>query len=334
MRWSTRVAHLLHRLTVAEKAALTAGHGWWGTTTVERLGIPAVGMSDGPNGVRGPTISSLGIQSVCLPCGTALASTWDLDLVEALSGTPFGAVEPAQALKPALESLAAALGSRLDGEPTGIGVKDCLEVLTGGVTVLVPLMLDDTVAAFVGVTLNDPPPAQRSTTTAMAGKSWGIDMLRDVEMEVTCELGRTRMTVRQLLALAPGDVVELDRLAGAPADLLVNGTLLARGEVVVVDESFGLRITEIVGDADQVPPAQIRARSSRLPPHPNHATEVAVDPSPDVGSSHEAVRCSGAHGDECPVSRGLCQALPRAAPRRDHGEPDCERPRRRVRQPR
>jgi flagellar motor switch protein FliN len=52
--------------------------------------------------------------------------------------------------------------------------------------------------------------------------------------------------VRQLLALAPGDVVELDRLAGAPADLLVNGTLLARGEVVVVDESFGLRITEIV----------------------------------------------------------------------------------------
>jgi len=74
----------------------------------------------------------------------------------------------------------------------------------------------------------------------------GLDLLRDVEMEVTCELGRTRMTVRQLLALAPGDVVELDRLAGAPADLLVNGTLLARGEVVVVDESFGLRITEIV----------------------------------------------------------------------------------------
>jgi flagellar motor switch protein FliN len=65
-------------------------------------------------------------------------------------------------------------------------------------------------------------------------------------MEVTCELGRTRMTVRQLLALSPGHVVELDRLAGSPADLLINGTLLARGEVVVVDESFGLRITEIV----------------------------------------------------------------------------------------
>ena len=90
------------------------------------------------------------------------------------------------------------------------------------------------------------PAAPARTTAASAARSWGIDMLRDVEMEVTCELGRTRMTVRQLLALAPGDVVELDRLAGAPADLLVNGTLLARGEVVVVDESFGLRITEIV----------------------------------------------------------------------------------------
>ncbi len=172
------------------------------------------------------------------------------DLVDALADTPFGAVEPAQALKPALEGLATALGGRLDGEPTGIAVENCLEVLASGVTVLVPLMLADAVAAFVGVALDQPLTAPAAAKPAAAGRpggqSWGIDMLRDVEMEVTCELGRTRMTVRQLLALAPGDVVELDRLAGSPADLLVNGTLLARGEVVVVDESFGLRITEIV----------------------------------------------------------------------------------------
>jgi flagellar motor switch protein FliN/FliY len=66
-------------------------------------------------------------------------------------------------------------------------------------------------------------------------------------MEVTVELGRTRMTVRELLALAPGAVVELDRAAGSPADLLVNGRLIARGEVVVVDEDFAVRITEIIG---------------------------------------------------------------------------------------
>jgi flagellar motor switch protein FliN/FliY len=66
-------------------------------------------------------------------------------------------------------------------------------------------------------------------------------------MGVTAELGRTRMTVRELLALTPGSVVELDRMAGSPVDVLVNGTLVARGEVVVIDEEFGVRISEIIG---------------------------------------------------------------------------------------
>jgi len=73
-----------------------------------------------------------------------------------------------------------------------------------------------------------------------------LDQLTHVEMEVTVEIGRARMTVGSLLGLAPGQVVELDRPAGAPVDLFVNGTLLARGEVVVVDEDFGFRVTEIV----------------------------------------------------------------------------------------
>jgi flagellar motor switch protein FliN len=168
-------------------------------------------------------------------------------LVEALADTPFGALEPAQALRPALDTVAEGLGTRLDGEPTATEVDGCLDVLAGGTVVLVPLMAGETVSALVAVSMVDlPEPASSGVTAGAAARSWGIDMLRDVEMEVTCELGRTRMTVRQLLALAPGDVVELDRLAGSPADLLVNGTLLARGEVVVVDESFGLRITEIV----------------------------------------------------------------------------------------
>ena len=66
-------------------------------------------------------------------------------------------------------------------------------------------------------------------------------------MGVTAELGRRRMTVRDLLALTPGSVIELDRAAGSPIDVLVNGTLIARGEVVVIDEEFGIRISEIVG---------------------------------------------------------------------------------------
>jgi flagellar motor switch protein FliN len=188
------------------------------------------------------------------------------ELVDALAGTPFGALEPAKALKPALETIASSLGGRLDGEPTATPAEQALEVLEGGTRVIIPLTSEDGLNALVGLAFTQLPAAPGpgsggarsggAVTSAAGGgfgpvnagatRSWGIEMLRDVEMEVTCELGRTRMTVRQLLALAPGDVVELDRLAGSPADLLVNGTLLARGEVVVVDESFGLRITEIV----------------------------------------------------------------------------------------
>ncbi|WGL51966.1 flagellar motor switch protein FliN [Nocardioides sp. BP30] len=84
---------------------------------------------------------------------------------------------------------------------------------------------------------------------ALGTAARGIEMLHGVDMEVTVELGRTRMTVRDLLALSPGAVLELDRAAGSPADLLVNGRLIARGEVVVVDEDFGLRVTEILDDA-------------------------------------------------------------------------------------
>lgn len=73
-----------------------------------------------------------------------------------------------------------------------------------------------------------------------------LDLLADVPLEVTVELGRARMTVRELLALQAGSVVELDRVAGTPVDVLVNGQLVARGEVVVVAEELGVRLTDIV----------------------------------------------------------------------------------------
>jgi flagellar motor switch protein FliN len=205
-------------------------------------------------------LDQAGAAGVAMPTGTAITAYLSggvegklllvvaAELVEALAGTPFGAVEPAAALRPALETLATALGGRLDGSATAIAVEDCVDVLAGGTIVLVPLVVSAATGAAVHAVVGVSVVAESAPGAVASGgaAAWGIDMLRDVEMEVTCELGRTRMTVRQLLALAPGDVVELDRLAGSPADLLVNGTLLARGEVVVVDEAFGLRITEIV----------------------------------------------------------------------------------------
>ena len=91
------------------------------------------------------------------------------------------------------------------------------------------------------------PVAQHS---ADAGSKQGglsrLDQLTHVQMEVTVEIGRTRMPVGDLLALTPGQIIELDRPAGAPVDLYVNGTLLAHGEIVVIDEDFGFRVTEII----------------------------------------------------------------------------------------
>jgi flagellar motor switch protein FliN len=72
-----------------------------------------------------------------------------------------------------------------------------------------------------------------------------LTRLHDVPVELTVEIGRTRMTIGETLALGPGAIVSLNRLAGEPVDLLVNGTPIARGEVVVIDEEFGLRITEV-----------------------------------------------------------------------------------------
>ena len=80
-----------------------------------------------------------------------------------------------------------------------------------------------------------------------------LQRLHDVPVELAVEIGRTRMTIGETLALGPGSIVSLNRLAGEPVDLLVNGRPIARGEVVVVDEEFGLRVTEIVSAALPVP---------------------------------------------------------------------------------
>ncbi len=84
------------------------------------------------------------------------------------------------------------------------------------------------------------------------GDNSQIDLLLDISLQVTVELGRARMKIQEILALRNGSVIELDRLAGEPADILVNGTLIAKGEVVVVDEKFGVRVIEVVSRAKRI----------------------------------------------------------------------------------
>ena len=73
-----------------------------------------------------------------------------------------------------------------------------------------------------------------------------LDLLMNVPLQVTAELGKCKMAVAEILKLGTGSIVELDRLAGGPVDLLVNNKLVARGEVVAIDENFGVRVTELI----------------------------------------------------------------------------------------
>lgn len=79
-----------------------------------------------------------------------------------------------------------------------------------------------------------------------------LDMLLDVPLKVTVELGRTNRPIREILDLSPGSIIELDKLAGEPVDILVNEKLIAKGEVVVIDENFGVRVTDIVSKTDRI----------------------------------------------------------------------------------
>ncbi|WP_328291682.1 flagellar motor switch protein FliN [Kineococcus sp. NBC_00420] len=164
--------------------------------------------------------------------------------------SPEGALDPVDALRPALETVVHSLGqctldAGVEGDPA-----QALSQLDGGAVAVIGA--GGETLALIGLTLtaqNDTPQPTASASASSspaASRPRTMDLLRDVQMDVTVELGRTSMTVQDLLALTPGSVVELDRAAGSPADILVNGQLIARGEVVVVDEDYAIRITEIV----------------------------------------------------------------------------------------
>jgi flagellar motor switch protein FliN/FliY len=79
-----------------------------------------------------------------------------------------------------------------------------------------------------------------------------LDLVLDIPVQLTVELGRTKIAIRNLLQLAQGSVIELDRLAGEPMDVLVNGCLIAQGEVVVVNDKFGIRLTDVIAPDERL----------------------------------------------------------------------------------
>ncbi|WP_019144108.1 flagellar motor switch protein FliN [Aeromicrobium massiliense] len=182
-------------------------------------------------------------------------------LVAALADTPLGELDLTAVVQPAIDAAAEQLGRSAAGaRVVDLGAIDAemgetyIASVIADSAPVAALLVSDTAAAPAPVAAPEAPFVGTAPTSTPAGlvdgprPARGIEMLHGVIMDVTVELGRTQMSVRDLLALTPGTVLELDRAAGSPADLLVNGRLIARGEVVVVDEDFGLRVTEILDD--------------------------------------------------------------------------------------
>ena len=85
-----------------------------------------------------------------------------------------------------------------------------------------------------------------------AGEAGNINLIMDVSMEMTVELGRTKKQIKEILSMGEGTIIELDKLAGEPVDILVNHKAIAKGEVVVIDENFGVRVTEILAPGERL----------------------------------------------------------------------------------
>lgn len=120
--------------------------------------------------------------------------------------------------------------------------------------------VDDWNAALAEQAASDSTPApeaakasfQDFTASAPNGQRNDIDFILDIPVQLTVELGRTKIAIRNLLQLAQGSVVELDGMAGEPMDVLVNGCLIAQGEVVVVNDKFGIRLTDIITPSERI----------------------------------------------------------------------------------
>jgi flagellar motor switch protein FliN/FliY len=98
----------------------------------------------------------------------------------------------------------------------------------------------------------DDSPIKSKTSPATPSDELNLDVILDVPVTLSMEIGRTQINIRNLLQLNQGSVVELDRFAGEPLDVLVNGTLIAHGEVVVINDKFGIRLTDVISLSERV----------------------------------------------------------------------------------
>ena len=160
-----------------------------------------------------------------------------------VAGTDSPVVSAADVLRPALEAASSTLGAGVLGETR---TEDASALFGHMDATVFELRGPGGTAGWFAVRLR-PGAGGAAGVQSVVGK---LGRINNVEMALTVEIGRTRMAVRDVLNLEPGRVVELDRSAGAPADILLNGRLIANGEIVVVDQDYAVRITKILDVAE------------------------------------------------------------------------------------
>jgi flagellar motor switch protein FliN/FliY len=170
----------------------------------------------------------------------------DPAVLDAAAGSESGLVSRDDVLRPALDRAASTLGLGVLGDAR---IDDASALFHDQDTMVFDLVGAGVSVGWFAIRLRQTVAAAHRDEQAVVGN---LGRINSVEMALTVEIGRTRMTVRDVLALEPGAVVELDRSVGSPADILLNGRLIAHGEIVVVDQDYAVRITQILDVAESL----------------------------------------------------------------------------------
>ena len=173
----------------------------------------------------------------------------DLEAVAAAGGTEHGIVDVTDVLRPSLEAAAGVLGVGVLGDARR---ESATALLADPDTVVFELTAGGVPGGWFALRVRENGTVSAPSAAATTIPTGNLGRINNVEMTLTVDIGRTRMSVRDVLGMEPGAVVELDRSAGAPADVLLNGRLIAHGEVVVVDQDYAVRITKILDVAESL----------------------------------------------------------------------------------
>ncbi|WP_104128457.1 flagellar motor switch protein FliN [Cryobacterium sp. Y57] len=212
-------------------------------TTVPLQALPHVVSAELTSRVGSAVVASF-VGTTSADLAVVLTDSASLD---AAAGANSRLVSSRDVLRPALESASAVLGIGVLGDSR---VEDASALFAAAETEVFELSAGGVVTGWFAIRVRQngvvggPGSALERTPLGNLGR------ISNVEMSLTVEIGRTRMSVRDVLSLTPGAVIELDRSAGAPADILLNGRLIAHGEIVVVDQDYAVRITQILDVAD------------------------------------------------------------------------------------